>query len=164
MRTFVDNVQAPAIHPDLQKLIHDANFIAAEGFKRRFSGLVSPTFVYESSNGGTTLTGYKSWSDFTADLRPFSSNIVDFGRRLDAILSEVKKLPSVKVVQIRHATAIHALPDAASASAGCVRAEEYKAVAEIAFGGTDWIRIEALISNDNEPIWGYVDRRDAVFS
>ncbi|MNL84082.1 hypothetical protein D3C87_2119310 [compost metagenome] len=61
-------------------------------------------------------------------------------------------------------TAVHALPDVASASAGCVSHAKFKAVAEVRNKDIDWVKVQALASKEHEAIFGYVDRRDVEFT
>ncbi len=163
-RTFVDNTPAPSFPPQVEKLIHDANFIAAEGFKPRFKNLASPTFVYDDGEGAAIFKGYKPWKDFTGSLQSMGSEITDFSQELDRMLSEERKLDSAALVGFRRTTAIHALPHSASASLGCFGTQQYEAVAEVRYQDTDWIKILALFSTQDEPVYGYVAASDMVFA
>nr|CAD6423682.1 hypothetical protein REQ54_02526 [Rhizobium sp. Q54] len=164
-RTFVEKgVKPPSFNPDLQRLIYEANFVAQDGFRRRFPDMKSPTYLYVTSKSATKFTGYKPWPEFTGDLRPYGHEIFNFANELEPILSEIKKLPRGVKANTAYRTAIHALPDSRSASAGCASNRELNVVAEVNFNGVDWLKVEALITHDDEIIHGFVDRRDLKFS
>lgn len=163
-RTFVDDTRAPSVSPEMQKLIHDANFIAGEGFKRRYSQLASPTFVYQEPEGAVIFNGYKPWETFTGALRPWDHQITDLSRELAQILSEEKRISPSTRVGIRRITALHALPHTASASFGCSDTGQYNAVAEVRYQDADWVKIQAFFSLQGEPIYAYVEAQDIVFA
>ncbi len=163
-RTFLDkDAKPPMIDPSLQKLIHDANFIALNGFQKRLANIASPTFIYETSRGGASLVGHEPWAKFTTDLKPLGDEPTDFSTQLDTILAETKKLNQVAEMKTMYRTAIHSLPDTGSSSAGCVSHTTFKAVAELHYRDVDWVQVHALTSNEKEAIFGYVDRRDVAF-
>lgn len=163
-RTFLDkNSKVPSTDPDLQKLIHDANFIALTGYRKRLSNIASPTFIYETSRGSASVFGHLPWAQFTSDLKPLEHEPTDFAAQLEAILAETKKLGRPTEMQTVYRTAIHSLPDTGSPSAGCVSHTKFMAVSELSRNGTDWVQVRAQTSNEDEFIMGYVDRLDVEF-
>jgi hypothetical protein len=163
-RTFLDkDAKAPSADPDLQKLIHDANFIALNGFQQRLSSIASPTFIYETSRGAASVMGHKPWSDMTADLRPVGHELVNRSTQLESILAATKAFGRTAEMKTMYRTAVHSLPDSSSASAGCASHMTFKAVAELRHGDTDWVKVQALTSKEDEAIFGYVDRLDVEF-
>jgi hypothetical protein len=165
-RTFVKADRAPGVSPALEKLIHDANFVAQEGFKVRFTGkgLVSPSAIYEDLEGTASITGYIPLAQFAKSIRPMKDPGKDLSSDLEKILMEEKQIAPGRMANLRRRTAIHALPDDASASVGCVASRSLKAIAECNMKGQDWIKVEALVTRDHEPIYGYIALQDAVLS
>lgn len=165
IRTFMEkDTKVPSIDPEMQKLISDANFIALNGFQQRMSNIASPTFIYETSRGGASVVGHKPWAQFTSDLQPLGHEATDFSTRLENILAQTRKLGRPAEAKTIYRTAVHALPDAGSPSSGCVSYTTFKAVAELRQNDIDWVKVQALLSNEKEPIYGYVDRRDIEFT
>ncbi|MBB3017442.1 thiol-disulfide isomerase/thioredoxin [Microvirga lupini] len=166
-RTFVKGDKVPGISPAMEKLIHDANFIAQEGLKVRFTmgkGLVSPTVVYEKTEGTSTITGYKPLTEFASSIRPMKDPGKDLSTDLEQLLAQEKQIAPGRMANLRRKTAIHALPNDASASVGCVASRSLKAIAECNMNGQDWLKVEALVSLEHEPIYGYIALQDAALS
>ncbi|MXQ13498.1 hypothetical protein [Microvirga makkahensis] len=166
-RTFVKADKVPTVSPAMQKLTHDANFIAQQGFKVRFTtdkGLVSPSAIYEKLDGTASITGYIPLTDFAKSMQPMKGPGKDLSNDLEKILAEERQIAPGRMASLRRRTAVHALPDDASASVGCIASRSLKAIAECNMKGEDWIKVEALVSQDREPIYGYIALQDAVLS